>query len=139
MTGEQVIIGVDPGRCKCGLAAVSRERVLHREICACEALCSRLRALLQERGGQKIVIGSGTNGRKLARALESQPDFPPIELVDEKYSTLEARKRFFRENLPRGLARLIPRSLRVPPVPIDDWVAVILAERALRATDALPE
>ncbi|HKM17981.1 MAG TPA: pre-16S rRNA-processing nuclease YqgF, partial [Limnochordia bacterium] len=32
---------------------------------------------------------------------------------------------------PRGWRRLLPVSLQTPPVPIDDYVAVILAQRYL--------
>ena len=32
---------------------------------------------------------------------------------------------------PRGLRRLLPTSMQVPPVPVDDFVAVILGTRYL--------
>ncbi|MDP7423155.1 MAG: resolvase, partial [bacterium] len=52
-----------------------------------------------------------------------------VRLVDERESTLEGRRRYFQEHPPRGLWRLVPLSLRYPPEPFDDLVAVILAER----------
>jgi hypothetical protein len=33
---------------------------------------------------------------------------------------------------PKGLTRLIPKSLRVPPRPVDDIVAILLIERYLK-------
>ncbi len=56
----------------------------------------------------------------------------PVEVVDEKYSTLRARERYFRENPPRGLRRFIPISLQTPREPYDDCAAVILAEQFLQ-------
>ena len=36
------------------------------------------------------------------------------------------------EHRPKGIARLIPKGMRTPPEPIDDYAAVILAERYLK-------
>ncbi len=52
-------------------------------------------------------------------------------LVDERYSSLEARERYWQMYPPTGLARLIPKGMRVPPRPVDDIVAIILIERYL--------
>ncbi len=127
------VLAVDPGSEKCGVAVVSREGVVAREVCPVERLVSRVRALLGATGAEVIVVGAGTNGRKLARAMRAQPDFPPLELVDEAFSTQDARKRYFQTNPPAGWRRLIPRSLQIPPRPVDDLVAVILGERYLNA------
>jgi hypothetical protein len=56
----------------------------------------------------------------------------PVKVVDERNSTMLARKHFFIENPPRGLLRLVPTSLQVPNRPYDDYVAVILAESFLK-------
>jgi RNase H-fold protein (predicted Holliday junction resolvase) len=55
----------------------------------------------------------------------------PIVLVDERYSTLEARDRYWQMYPPKGIERLIPQGLRQPPRPIDDIVAILLIERYL--------
>ena len=55
----------------------------------------------------------------------------PITMVDEKNSTLEARDRYWQMYPPKGLGKLIPQNLRVPPRPIDDIVAILLIERYL--------
>ena len=126
-----VVLAVDPGTEKCGLAVVSAEGVAAREICPTARLVVRVRALCERLGVGRIVVGDGTNGRKLARAIGDQPDLPATELVDEAYTTLEAKNRYFYDNPPRGFRRLIPGSLLTPREPIDDYVAVILAERAI--------
>ena len=76
-----------------------------------------------------IIVGDGTTSSDAARALGGLG--APVTLVDERGTTLLARKRFFTENPPRGLRRLIPTSLQTPSVPYDDYVAKILAERYL--------
>ncbi len=128
---ETVVIGIDPGLAKCGMAAVSDTGVLARRICPSESLVAGVREMLRQFPAQRIVIGGGTNGRRLARALSTQEGFPAVKIVEEEFTTLEAKKRYFRENPPAGLARLIPGSMRVPREPVDDWAAVILAERWL--------
>jgi hypothetical protein len=55
--------------------------------------------------------------------------------VNEKHSSERARLRYFKETPPRGIWRLIPITLQVPPVPIDDYAAVIVAEDYLEAHD----
>jgi hypothetical protein len=54
-----------------------------------------------------------------------------ILVVDEKDTTLQARERFWEHNRRRGWRRILPATLQVPPSPVDDYVAMILAERVL--------
>ena len=50
-------------------------------------------------------------------------------VVDEYRTTEMAKKEYWKVNPPRGLKKLIPLGMQVPPVPVDDFVAVILARR----------
>lgn len=138
-TGEslKVVLAVDPGRSKCGVAVVRRTPgaqpvidVLHREVVPTPDIAPTLSALAERFSPQVIIIGNGTRASQVARAVENLCA-APVELVDEKFTTLLARKRFFRENPPRGLRRLIPTSLQTPDRPYDDYAAVILAEQYL--------
>ena len=52
-------------------------------------------------------------------------------MVDERATTLLARRRYFDANPPRGWKRLVPRGMLLPPRPIDDFAAVLIAERLL--------
>ena len=54
-----------------------------------------------------------------------------IKVVDERHTTEEARKLYWKKNPPRGWRKLLPTSMQVPPVPVDDLVAEILARRFL--------
>ena len=55
------------------------------------------------------------------------------ELVDEHHSSEEGRRRYFQANPPKGWRRLLPIGLQTPPKPYDDYVAILLAERYVRA------
>jgi len=55
----------------------------------------------------------------------------PIELVDERETTLLARARFFVDHPPRGWRRLVPRGMLLPDRPIDDYAALLIAQRYL--------
>ena len=52
-------------------------------------------------------------------------------IVNEYRTTDEAKKRYWQENPPKGIRRLIPRGMLVPPVPVDDFAAVIIGEKYL--------
>jgi len=58
----------------------------------------------------------------------------PVTMVSEELTSRLARERYWEDNPPRGLARLIPLGLRVPPRPVDDYAALIIAERLLEQT-----
>ncbi|MDR1136699.1 MAG: endonuclease, partial [Synergistaceae bacterium] len=55
-------------------------------------------------------------------------------LTDEHMTTLEARKLYWELHPPRGLLRVVPKSWRVPPRPIDDLAAWAIMRRGLSIT-----
>ncbi|MGC9525934.1 MAG: pre-16S rRNA-processing nuclease YqgF [Limnospira sp.] len=128
-----MILGFDPGRDKCGIAVVGDDRRVrdHRVeaatdvIAAVESLCRQFPIRL-------VVMGNQTTSRdwkqKIAAVL---PPSIKIAQVDERYSSLEARDRYWQMYPPRGLTRLVPEGMRVPPRAIDDIVAIVLVERYL--------
>ena len=135
----RVVIAIDPGRDKCGLAVVSENGVLHKSIRPPEEIPEAVEDLIHSHSPETIVIGNGTHAEALAERLRADrsrlrwrlPDLAgdlPIVFTDESYTTLRARARFFQENPPRGLRRLIPRGMLAPDRPVDDLAAVILAE-----------
>lgn len=127
-----VVLAVDPGRDKCGLAVVvSPGQVLHREVCPTQQLPARVQELAVRFPVAVLVLGDRTGARGSGDALRALPGLPEPTLVDEAGSTLEARERWRREVPARGWRRLLPVALRLPREPIDDWAAVILAERYL--------
>jgi RNase H-fold protein (predicted Holliday junction resolvase) len=126
------VLAIDPGRDKCGVAIVSESGVLSKAVVETPTLAKFLAQLKEEFHIDRAIVGNGTNSKKVSDVVKRVLGLLP-EFVDEYYTTLEARKRYFKENPPKGLARLIPVSMQVPKVPFDDYVAVILAEKYLHS------
>lgn len=120
------VLAVDPGTAKCGIAVCAPTGVLaHRVI-----QTDRLAATVGEWAGayrvDVILVGNRT-GSEEARARLGR-ERVPVEVVEERGTTLAARRRYFRDHPPRGLRRLLPIALQVPPEPYDDYAAILLAE-----------
>ena len=124
------VLAVDPGRSKCGLAVVQPTgEVCHREIVAVDELaatCARLRSAYDI---EVLVLGDRTAADEVRDAVERACPDLQVTLVDEHLTSQAARSRFLDDHPPRGLGRLIPRGLRSPAEPYDDYAAVVLAER----------
>ncbi|MBR4847297.1 MAG: pre-16S rRNA-processing nuclease YqgF, partial [Phascolarctobacterium sp.] len=74
---------------------------------------------------------NGTNSRNICEAAQRVLPDVIIAVVEEAHSTEEARTLYWQENQPKGLKKLIPLGLLVPPVPLDAYAAVILVRRFL--------
>ncbi|MBI2266081.1 MAG: hypothetical protein HYU64_13055 [Armatimonadetes bacterium] len=124
------VIAIDPGTDKCGLAVVALgSAVLRREIVPRAELGDRLRDFMEKYGTSRVIMGDRTFSKQLRKTLSTAFPAVNISLVDEHLSTEEARKLYFEENPPKGLWRWIPLSLQSPPVPYDDYAAIVLARR----------
>jgi RNase H-fold protein (predicted Holliday junction resolvase) len=129
---RRIVMAIDPGRCKCGVAVVAggaEIEVLHRAVVETEGIGEAMADLSTRYEPRVILIGNGTTAAGVAKAAQELG--LPVELVDERLTSMEARRRYFAENPPRGLRRLIPTSLQTPPQSCDDYAAVILAQRYL--------
>ncbi|MBE9141314.1 resolvase [Nodosilinea sp. LEGE 07088] len=127
-----MILGFDPGRQKCGLAIMGLDRVLYyQQVVAASGVIEEIATLRQKFPISMIVLGDQTASQGWKDTLSQLPDSPRIMLVDERYTTLEARDRYWQMYPPSGLAGLVPQSLRTIPRPIDDVVAILLIERYL--------
>ena len=127
-----VIVSVDPGREKCGIAVVdSSGNILKRKVVTTSSVIDNLLELTEKYSADKILIGSGTNSKTIKkRIIDSIPNIP-IDIVDETHSTEIARKVYFKEYPPKGIFKIIPIGLQIPPVPYDDFAAVVLAKKYL--------
>lgn len=127
-------LGFDPGRDKCGIAVRSESgELLYHEVVLSERAIAALQSLYQQYEISVVVMGNQTTAKTWRKQLEeSLPETANIVMVDERYSTLEARDRYWQMYPPRGLARLLPKGMRSPPRPIDDIVAILLIERYSR-------
>ncbi|MEA3493792.1 MAG: hypothetical protein U9R38_05345 [Candidatus Margulisiibacteriota bacterium] len=128
-----MILAIDPGKEKNGLAVLNKDgNVLEQEIVQQKEIKNSILLLLSKHVVPVIVVGKSIFGRELEKSLLRMELKNNIIFVSEENSTLEARKRYWKDNRPKGLWRLIPTSLRVPPVPVDDYAAVVLGERYLK-------
>lgn len=135
-TGEKTVLAIDPGHAKCGVAVARRNDkgkvvLLWRAVVKPEGLLDSIRAAYAEHPFSVVVVGSGTKSSEITEAIrEMRPKMEPIT-VDEKDTTLQARERYWHHNPRRWWRRLLPSTMQVPPEPVDDFVALILAERYL--------
>jgi len=133
---NDTVIAIDPGRDKCGLAVVNKqEGVLWKKVIAASQVAACVEELALAYSVTTVVVGDRTAHRAVLQVLEKlavngDPLF--IQLVDEHRSSDEARVRYWLNHPPRGIMRLFPVTMRTPPEPVDDYVAVILAERHFR-------
>lgn len=127
------VLGVDPGTRKVGLAVVDAGgSALEIAIVPLEDVDLAVRGLLSRYAIDAIAMGKGTNAGGLARQLGDVGT--PIGFVDERETTLKARSLYFADHPPRGWRRLIPLGMQLPPRPIDDYAAVLIARRYLEGT-----
>jgi RNase H-fold protein (predicted Holliday junction resolvase) len=129
---NETILGFDPGKDKCGVAVMDRDRALryHQVVVTAEVI-SEISNLSQQYNVSRIVMGDQTTAKQWQQQLTTVFPNLPILLVDERYSSLEARDRYWQMYPPNFLTGLIPQGMRQPPRPIDDLVAIILIERYL--------
>lgn len=125
------LAGLDPGRSKCGLVLTDplQEAVVEALVLPPAAAAARLLAWHRQRPLGAVLLGNGTGSRDWRRRL---PAGLPLQLVEERGTTLEARRRYWQLLPPRGWRRLLPVGLRLPPRDWDDVVAQLLVERWLQ-------
>ena len=134
MTEVHNIISIDPGTHKCGIALISSEgAVLRRSINARTDIIGVVAAWRAEHPGSFVVIGGSTQGKEIKQEIYSELGLE-ADVVDEAYTSEEARGLFWQENRPGCLWRIFPPSFRPLPRPIDDYAAVIIGRRFLSKT-----
>jgi len=131
----RVLIAIDPGREKCGVAALDYSgRALWLEIADTQALWDRFAFLrMKFPGADRVAVGAGTGRERVLSCLaHSALKELPASVVNERDTTRHARARYFEAHPPRGFMRLLPRGLRLPPRPVDDFAAAIIGARFLK-------
>ncbi len=125
-----VVLAIDPGRAKCGIAVVSSNGcIFHRAVVARADLGIAASELLKRFQPEAVLLGNGTHAKAVWAELVSSDYTGRLELVDERHTSEVARARYLAEHPPRGLGRLVPLGLRTPDAPYDDYVGILLAER----------
>ena len=143
-TTLQFYLGIDPGREKTGVALVEETgRILAVRVMRTRNFFDALLQFLYDRlqvsnawGLRKIlkavVLGNGTGSEEHKQWVEKALPGYPIYIVDEKYSTEEAKNLYWKLYPPHGLRRLIPLGLQTPPEPLDGYAAVVQVYRFMQ-------
>lgn len=113
-------MAIDPGR-NIGVAFVSRLGRLERASVITIAELARL----DFPEGATILVGDGTGSQDVQAALRRLGR--SYTIWPERDTSRQGRELYLRDHPPRGLARLLPRGLRAPSVPIDAYAAYALA------------
>ena len=123
------VLAIDPGREKCGVAVLASDgRVLVQRVVTTAELDAAVGALIRAYE-PNVIMGNGTTSSDAKKRVEALG--VSVTLVDEYRTTDAAKCAYWEAHPPRGWRRLMPRGMLVPPVPVDDFVAVILAQRVL--------
>ncbi len=133
---EKTVLAIDPGTSKCGMALVHRKdstelELLWRAIATPEDLLNQIDAAHSLAAFSMVIVGSGTSSKKVVHRIREHIPSMGILVVDEKDTTMQARERYWAHHKRRGWRKLLPSTMQVPPDPVDDFVAFILAERVL--------
>jgi len=129
---QPVILGFDPGRQKCGLAVMGVDRTIrYHQVVTTETAIPTLQTLREQFPISLLIMGDQTTAKDWKKRLSELPNPLRIVMVNERYSSLEARDRYWQMYPPKGIAQLMPQALRKIPRPIDDIVAILLIERYL--------
>lgn len=126
------ILAIDPGREKTGIAILNNSDVLEHKIINSEELVQIIKSLLEKYIIKTIVMGNGTSSKKKYDLLKREFMDRDIVLINEYRTTDEARKLYFQENPPKGWKKLIPLGMQVPPVPVDDYAAIVIGRKYLK-------
>lgn len=121
-------MAIDPGSDKCGLVVLDeRDGVLVRGVVPSDLIGPIAAEWAAAHLPHQVLLGSGTSARLIRKRLTNLD--VPLRMVREAHTTLRARRRYCEENPPGGLFRFrFLWGLFTPPVPIDDYAALIIAE-----------
>ena len=132
------VVAIDPGRHKCGLVLIDKPRSLVEAglVLAVHRVMDQLIAWSCSGGVDLILLGNGTSSEAWDGQLER---IAPVRKVNERGTTLRARGRYWQLWPPKGLQRLIPQGMRVPPGDLDAVAALVMAEEHLGQTYRWPQ
>lgn len=125
------VVAIDPGRDKCGVAAMDGSAVLEHAVVRTAQLVELVSDWTRRHRPDRILLGDRTGSREILRLFRAALPDLPLALVAETGTTLDARRRYFKDHPPQGWRRLVPLTLQIPPEAYDDYAAIVLVERYL--------
>ena len=127
-----MLMGIDPGRSKCGIAIMTEKgEVVEKEIAETSNLSRKIEEILSRFSISKCILGNGTYADKVFNILQLLLDEEKIIFIEEADSTYIAEQRYLKENPPLGLNFLNKIIKFKPKKPLDDYTAVVLVEKYL--------
>ena len=121
-------LSIDPGKCKCGLVLVdlNQKKVDQAIVINTELLPKYVKNLKRIENISKVIIGNGTTSKQTIEKLAFLKK--DLVIVEEKNTTLRAKKRYFELFPVRGLKVLLPKEILIINKNLDAISALIILE-----------
>ena len=122
------LISIDPGKYKCGLVLVDlpKKKVDQAIVLNTEFLPNYVKNLNGSENISKVIIGNGTTSRQNIEKLDFIRN--DLIIVEEKNTTLRAKKRYFEIFPTRGLKSFLPKEIFIMNKNLDALSALIILE-----------
>ena len=122
------LISIDPGKCKCGLVLVDlhKKKVDQAIVLNTDLLPNYVKNLNGSENISKVIIGNGTTSRQNIEKLNFIRN--DLIIVEEKNTTLRAKKRYFEIFPTRGLKSFLPKEIFIMNKNLDALSALIILE-----------
>ena len=122
------LISIEPGKCKCGLVLVDlhKKKVDQAIVLNTEFLPNYVKNLNGSENISKVIIGNGTTSRQNIEKLNFIRN--DLIIVEEKNTTLRAKKRYFELFPTRGLKTFLPKEIFIMNKNLDALSALIILE-----------
>ena len=122
------LISIDPGKCKCGLVLVDlhKKKVDQAIVLNTDLLPNYVKNLNDSENISKFIIGNGTTSRQNIEKLDFIRN--DLIIVEEKNTTLRAKKRYFEIFPNRGLKSFLPKEIFIMNKNLDALSALIILE-----------
>ena len=122
------LISIDPGKCKCGLVLVdlNKKKVDQAIVINTEFLHKYLKSLNSFENISKVIIGNGTTSKQNLEKLKFINK--DLIIVEEKNTTLRAKKRYFELFPIKGLKTFLPKEIFIMNKNLDAVSALIILE-----------
>ncbi|MFW5897593.1 MAG: Holliday junction resolvase RuvX [Halanaerobium sp.] len=137
---SKYLLALDPGRDKIGTAVLDYEaQEQEKTIVKIDELSEHLKEIFKIYKIEEIIIGNGTGAEKVIKLIKNNFKSRKIKLVEEEFTTEEAQARYLKEkpmsNYEKLLRKIVSWKLKKP---LDDYAALIIAEKYLKKLDKSP-
>ncbi|MFW6273820.1 MAG: Holliday junction resolvase RuvX [Halanaerobium sp.] len=137
---SKYLLALDPGRDKVGTAVLDYEaQEQEKTIVKIDELSEHLKEIFKIYKIEEIIIGNGTGAEKVIKLIKNNFKSRKIKLVEEEFTTEEAQARYLKEkpmsNYEKLLRKIVSWKLKKP---LDDYAALIIAEKYLKKLDKSP-